>query len=421
MESYKDANFKRNVFGVSAAEFCWGLGFPIVLESTFLQLFLKKLGATSFAIGLVPALLIFGMSAFPLFSSYLSRNHRMKKPIVILLHLISGLSILIFGLTLLSISQTKIILPIFFVSYALFSICIGMTIPIWLNYLVRIFSETKTVPGLGYMMLAQNIGKVISSFFLLKIVEKYSFSIGSTAYVFIVTGLLFSAGSLFFIITREMADPGDPVRDNLSFLRHTRKSLLEIIGNRRFLVFLAADLDFYVILTVVSFYANYATGFYEVPAAVAAGLFVACIYVGSITVNIFFGTMNLLGIKQKFVLSKCISLIALVLLTFFPGYTMFFIISYLLGFIRAIRNIVYPPAVKKFAGKSDATSYFALAPILTIPVGSGFPLIFGKTLDYLSFLQVDSYRLLFGCSALFVLVTLYFSLKTDFEGITEAV
>ncbi len=82
---------------------------------------------------------------------------------------------------------------------------------------------------------------------------------------------------------------------------------------------MAADLDFYVILTVVSFYANYATGFYEVPAAVAAGLFVACIYVGSITVNIFFGAMNLLGLKQKFVLSKCISFTALVLLTFFPG------------------------------------------------------------------------------------------------------
>ena len=41
-------------------EFFWGLGFPIVLESTFLQLFLKNLGASSFVIGIVPALFIFG-------------------------------------------------------------------------------------------------------------------------------------------------------------------------------------------------------------------------------------------------------------------------------------------------------------------------------------------------------------------------
>ena len=109
------------------------------------------------------------------------------------------------------------------------------------------------------MMLAQNIGKVVSSFFILKVVEKYSFSLNSSAYVFIVTGLLFSIGSLCFFLTKEIADPHDPERDNLSFLRHTRQSFVEILSNRRFLMFLAADLDFYVILTTLSFYANYAT------------------------------------------------------------------------------------------------------------------------------------------------------------------
>ena len=324
MDSQKDAHFKRNVFGVSAVEFFWGLGFPVVLESTFLQLFLKHLGASSFTIGMVPSLFIFSISFFPLFSSYFSRNHRLKKPLVLLLHLVSGLSVLIFGLTLFFVSNAENILPLFFASYALFSICIGLTFPIWLNYLVRIFSETKTVPGLGYMMLSQNIGKVISSFFILKVVDKYSFSLDSSACVFIITGLVFIIGSLFFIFTREVADSDDPGPDKLSFYSHTRKSLSEIIRNRRFLMFLIADLDFYVIITVLSFYANYATGFFEVPVAFAAGLFVACIYAGSITVNIFLGAMNLLGLKQKFVLSKCITLMLLLFLTFFPGYVMFF-------------------------------------------------------------------------------------------------
>ncbi len=31
--------------GVATVELFWGLGFPVVLESTFLQLFLKSLGA----------------------------------------------------------------------------------------------------------------------------------------------------------------------------------------------------------------------------------------------------------------------------------------------------------------------------------------------------------------------------------------
>ena len=414
MDRQKDAYFKRNVFGVSVVEFFWGLGFPIVLESTFLQLFLKSLGASSFVIGIVPALFIFGISTFPLFSSYLSRNHQFKKPLVAVLHLVSGLSIVIFGLLLLVVSSIEDVLPLFFFCYTIFSLCMGLTIPIWLNFLVRIFSPGKTVPGLGYMMLAQNIGKVVSSFFILQVVEKYSFSLKSSAFVFIITGLLFVVGSLCFFLTKEIADPGDPERNSLSFLRHTGQSFSEILSNRRFLMYLVADLDFYVILTVLSFYANYATTFYEVRPAVAAGVFVGCIYTGSITVNIFLGALNLLRLKQKFLLSKCVTFLLLLLLVFFPGPITFFLISYMLGFVRAIRNMVYPPMVKKFSGKTDSTPYFALAPILTIPIGSGFPLVFGKMLDYLSFMQADAYKILFFCSALFLLVTIYFSVRIDF-------
>lgn len=414
MDRQKDAYFRRNVFGVSVVEFFWGLGFPIVLESTFLQLFLKSLGASSFVIGMVPALFILGISTFPLFSSYLSRNHRFKKPLVAILHLVSGLSILFFGLVLLVVDDGKNVLPLFFFCYTIFSLCMGLTIPIWLNFLVRIFSAKKTVPGLGVMMLAQNIGKVVSSFFILKVVEKYSFSLGSSAYVFIITGLLFAVGSLCFFLTKEIADPTDPKRNNLSFLRHTKQAFSEILANRRFLMFLVADLDFYVILTVLSFYANYATTFYEVRPSIAAGVFVGCIYTGSITVNIFLGALNLLRLKQKFLLSKCITFLLLLLLIFFPGPASFFLISYMLGVVRAIRNMVYPPMVKNFSGKTDSTPYFALAPILTIPIGSGFPLIFGKMLDILSFMEADAYKILFSCSALFLLVTIYFSLRIDF-------
>jgi MFS family permease len=420
MESYKDSYFRRNVFGVSVVEFFWGLGFPIVLESTFLQLFLKNLGASSFVIGLVPALFVVGISCFPLFSSYLSSFYRLKKILVLLLHLISALSILMFGLTLLVMKESEHVLLLFFASYTIFSICMGLTIPVWLNYLVRIFSESKTVPGLGYMMLAQNIGKVVSSFFILKVVDKYAFSLSSSAWIFICTGLVFIVGSLCFIFTKEIADSDDPPANHLSFLHHTWISFVEISSNRRFLIYLIADLDFYVIITVLSFYANYATGFYQVPDAIAAGLFVACIYAGSITVNIFLGAMNLLGLKQKFILSKCVTLVLLMLLIFLPSYIVFFLISYMLGFVRAIRNMVYPPSVKKFAEKTDATSYFALAPIITLPITAGYPLVFGKTLDYLHFMQEDAYKLLFGLSALFILITLYFSVKTDYEGAKHA-
>jgi Na+/melibiose symporter-like transporter len=256
---------------------------------------------------------------------------------------------------------------------------------------------------------------------VLKIVENYAFSPRSSAVVFIATGLVFIVGSICFLITREVADPGDPPPDSRSFLSHTKESLQEILANRRFLVFLVADLDFYVVLTAMSFYATYATGFYGVAPAVAAGFFVACIYAGSITVNIFLGAMDLLSLKRKFVLSKCVTVALLLLLVLAPAPATFFVISYLLGFARAIRNMVYAPSVKKFAAKSDVTPYFSMAPVLTLPFAAGYPLVFGRLLDQLSYLQQDSYRLLFGISVLFVIISLILAIKIDYAGPTTQV
>ena len=51
-----DQYFRRNTVGISSVEFFWGLGIPVVMESTFLQLFLRNLGANNFLIGLIPSL-----------------------------------------------------------------------------------------------------------------------------------------------------------------------------------------------------------------------------------------------------------------------------------------------------------------------------------------------------------------------------
>jgi hypothetical protein len=115
-----------------------------------------------------------------------------------------------------------------------------------------------------------------------------------------------------------------------------------------------------------------------------------------------------------------ITVLLLGLLVFFPGDVVFFLVSFMLGFGRATRNMVYPPSVKKFAGRSDATSYFALAPILTLPVTAGYPLLFGNMLDRLAGLGQQSYQILFGFSALIALVALGLALATDYRQIISA-
>ncbi|MBU3918042.1 MFS transporter, partial [bacterium] len=196
-------HFKRNVIGITGAEVFWGLGLPLVLESTFLQLFLKNLGASSFVIGLIPSFFFIGISVFALYGDYATAYTPYKRRAVIAFHVMSGFALLVFGVALFIFGKTDHILVVFIVCYAIFSICLGMTVPVWQNYLTKIFSEEKTVSALSFMMIGQNVAKLISSFFIVKLIDRYSFSINSSAGVFVGVGALFALGGLFFLLTRE--------------------------------------------------------------------------------------------------------------------------------------------------------------------------------------------------------------------------
>lgn len=411
-----DTYYKRNVIGISGCEFFWGLGLPVVLESTFLQLFLKSLGASSFQVGLIPAFSFLGSSVFALLSSYFTMGLTFKRGAVIYLHLISGMSLVLFGMILFFFGEHAPVLTIFFVSYAVFTICLGMTVPVWLNYLVNIFSEDRAFSGLGFMMIAQNIARLASSLLIVKFVEKYSFSQTASGGIFLAVGLLFCLGSLFFLATKEVSlrdvDMDDSRR---SFFTYVHRSVSRIFQNRNFLIFLAGDMDFYVIVTVISFYANYATAFCGIPAPIAAGFFVSCIYVGAIVTNIFLGSLDFFLPRNKYIFSKVASMAALLLLIFFGYQWSFLLASFLLGVSRGTRMIVFPPSVKKLSGSSDTTSYFAVGPILTIPFALAVPMVYGYFLDRFAYLHGASYRIVFFTSLMLVMGSLYAVLRVNFQ------
>jgi Na+/melibiose symporter-like transporter len=411
-----DTYYKRNVIGISGCEFLWGLGLPVVLESTFLQLFLKSLGASSFQVGLIPAFAFLGSSVFALISSYFTAGLAFKRGAVIYLHLISGMSLVFFGAILLFFGEHAPVLMIFFVAYAVFTICVGMTLPVWLNYLVNIFSEERAFSGLGYMMIAQNIARLTSGLLLVKFVAKYSFSQTASGGIFLVVGLLFCLGSLFFLVTKEtsLQDAGTD-DSHKPFFKYVHRSVSQILQNRNFLIFLVGDMDFYVIVTVISFYAHYATSFCGIAAPIAAGFFVSCIYVGAIFTNIFLGSLDFFLPRNKYIFSKMASMAALLLLIVFGHQWSFFLASFLLGVSRGTRMIVFPPSVKKLSGLNDTTSYFAMAPILTIPFALALPMSYGFFLDRFSYLNGTSYRIIFLVSLMLVMASLYAVLKVNFQ------
>jgi MFS family permease len=416
---FKDRYYIRNVFGISAVEFLWGLGLPVVVESTFLQLFLKNMGASGFALGMIPFFFFIGTSIFALLSSYMTEGMVFKRRAVVILHLVSAVALLFFGGAMILIDRTEDILPLFFVCYAVFSVCIGMTLPVWLNYLVKILSEEKSTTGLAYMMIAQNSAKLISSLVILKVVERYAFAPLASALIFLVVGGLFIIGSLFFFMTREADEAGDAPPPRPSFFKYIRNTQRHMVRNRNFLVFLGSDLELYIVVTVISFYAAYATDFGGVRPAVAAGVFVGLIYTGAILSNVLLGTMGWFTLKHKAMASKIGSMGAVLLLAVWCTPASFYVASFLLGMARGTRMIVYAPAVKKLSGLSDATPYFAVAPLLTLPLAMGLPLACGHFLDRTAWMGGDAYRMMLGMIALLLAGTLFCAWRTDFSASPE--
>ena len=412
----KDRFFRQNVIGISGVEFLWGLGLPVVVESTFLQLFLRHLGASSVVIGLIPFFFFIGTSVFALLSSYFTAGMAFKRKAVIVLHFVSGISLLLIGAGLLAFDEAAHVIIIFLGCYAVFSVCVGMTLPVWLNYLVKIFSEDKAVAGLAFMMIAQNAAKLISSLMIVRLVSEYAFSQLSSALIFLAVGIVFILGSLLFLLTKELKQSQElSVLAHTTFWRYLVDSARHILKNRNFLVFLAGDFELFIVVTVISFYANYATIYCGVDPAAAAGIFVAFIYIGAILTNVVMGTIGLFSLKHKYVISKMSAISAMVLLILVCEAWGFFLASFLLGLSRGTRMIVYAPAVKKLSGLTDSTSYFAIGPILTLPFATALPLAVGKFLDHFSALQADAYRIVFVVMTLLIIFTLMAIIKTDFN------
>jgi len=94
----------------------------------------------------------------------------------------------------------------------------------------------------------------------------------------------------------------------------------------------------------------------------------------------------------------------------------FYTASLVFGASRGTRSMVYLPAVKRLSGMSDATLYFAVAPILTLPLSTGLPLLNGALLDRFSSLGAWSYRGLFLVMAVLSLAGLYATTRVNWKG-----
>ena len=368
-----------NVAGVSTAEFFWGLALPLLFESTFLQLYLKSIGASNRTIGLVPALMSAGMMLFGVAAAYITSHLEEKRMAVIITHATASLPVIIFG-ALLPFTPAGMKVSLFLTCYIAFSVLLGFTLPVWQNFLVKIFDTEKIVRALAVMMIVQMAARFTGSVIIFRVVEKFDFTAKITSALFVTAGLLMFAGSFMFYFVKEGIISTESLRPP-----HNVKSLVRsarnIIRNRNYMLFMYSFIESHATIAVLSFYANFAVQHRGINRASAAGLFAASIYIASFTSNVIFGLINLLSLKRKIIFARISGICGTVLLIFSSGIYMFIATSFLFGISRGINQFAYAPGVKLISGEEDVTDFFAISSVLIFPFAFGIPFLSGLALD----------------------------------------
>ena len=408
-----DRYFSRNTASISAVELFWGLAIPVLFESTFLQVFLREIGASNLTVGLIPAILSVGIMLFSLMSAYLTSHLERKKMWVILTHAFASLPLILFGLAVVH-TDAGYRVGLFLVCYSLLALMLGLTMPMWQNFTVMIFSPEKAIKGLSIMITTQITTRLIGGLVIFKSVEKYSFSIESAAVIFIAAGLLCLTGSFFFIPVKESAGDNSFQPKNRHNFRTLADSAKNIIRNRNFMFYLLSSVEMYATITVIAFYANFAVEWRGIEKSAAAGLFVSFIYLAGILINILVGWMGLFKLKTKFIIARSAALCGTVAVLFSSTLPQFLAASFLIGISRGINQSAHVHAVKKLSGLHDATDYFAISLLLVFPFSFGLPSLSGMFLDISRGYGSLSYIIVFSVLAILQACTLMLTLKSDF-------
>ena len=408
----------RNTAGLAGSEFCVGLALPVITaDAAFLPLLMRAAGGTTFEVGLMAAIFWAALAFLPLLSAYLTRGVPDKRTIAIVTNATLALPPLAFGGMLL-LGPRFLSVSALIVTYAFLAAAFGISAPLWREYVTRVFPPQRVFAGLSVMFTLQTVARILSGLLAAALVQRVVFAPTMVGLVFVGTGLLLAASALLLALTRELAPaPPAAASDESGAGARFTDVVATALRNRSFLLYMANDIEFFASSAVTAFYAVYATEHVGVAAA-AATAFVVATHAGSTAAYLFLGRSRLLSLRQRLILGKCCSVAGVLLVLAVPAAAApapwaFFVASALIGIGRASRQLAFMPVVKLLSRRADATAYYALAQLVTMPLSVGLPLLAGRVLQLLAALGGGGYRLVFGGLAALMAASMWVLLRID--------
>ena len=365
-------------------EFCWGFGIAFHTLYAVVPLFLRELGAPE-SIAVSTAGLFSILIALPtLIIATLGRNIRNIKKAVILVHIIILMVAFAMGFTftILDPEQIQTAWKVYFSYFILYSLSIGIIIPIWAEFLNQstLKSERGKFFGLGFAF--NSVGSFAGGFILRFLLSSNipfprNFGIG-----FFILFISLTIGTFLFLFFRVKSPKKEHRHKTVKDFLAETKSI--VVGHKNFQKYILSRILFAAHLPGLGLYAIYCQDKFNFDVS-QAGIFTILNVIASGFASYFVGILgDKMGHKSGMIVAYLAHFTAVFLAIFSQNMLWVYAVFMAIGagqgaFMPSAMNLIYD-----FAKERDTKTYMALVDTMLAPfvlifiVGIGYMVRFGN-------------------------------------------
>lgn len=394
----------RNVGWILSVELFWGISLALISMVAILPVFLTQLGASNAVLGVLPVIWIL-TNAFPgVFAAHLTARLAHRKRVVILLHVIAAVPWLFlaawFGLA--GPHRPGPSIAVFLASWGAAWIWMGLTIPVWINFIGKVTRSELRARSFGTIFFFQTLMGAIGGWVGSRIIGSSLAFPANYALGFLIAAVCMAVGALFFLpVVEEAGAVSEPGAALATIRSHAREILADKGGLRVYLSALLFSTGSYLLITYYPVYAQARFALRSRDSALYAAVCMGGSMLGSVLTGVVGDRFGYAKVAVISVASLTAGL-ACAVWGAHPAY--YYVTAFALGvFVVADRLALYNLSMA-FSPHEDNTAYLGLVPALVAPFTALVAGSAGAFIDAFGFPRVALAGLAAALVALYLVV-----------------
>jgi len=363
-EEYIKSNLKRNFFAniFDGAFFSGGLGFISV--TTILPYFVSRLTDSRLVVSMIMAVMMLGNSFPQLISANWAESIKYKKRAVLILGLLQRvpwLLLVIFTYFLGTINNT-LLLVIFFICWAFYSVGSGLVVPVWFDMVAKVIPVTWRGRMFGYRGFIGTLLEVLGAFIASYIISEYIFPVSFTIlFAFTFIALTISYSFLFFIKEK----PSKKVKEKRNFKNYF-KQLPEVLKDH-------INFRYYLIGLVLIEFIGMSNGLFTVAgierlglssaeASGAVGLFTIIYIISQSLISVVWGSISdKYGHKIVIFFAACFNALGALTAVLASSLFWYYMVFVLTGIAMGANRVSFITIVVEFCSEQERPTYIGIS------------------------------------------------------------